>query len=419
MQNSDTDPSLSPPPALDPSSLPPSSSPTLHLSPATPSERLACFKLNAREWRGALTTPQYLTREAYLLEQELTRDGAITHWVLTESPTPLPNSDRNILASCESIRKVLLVARNGTVQDQVSHGIASVFCRAEYRGKGYAGRMMKEVGKRLETWQASSAEEGAEEQGTNACSILYSDIGKEFYSREGWLPMPSSHVQLSLLDEAGYESIRKRLNLPKIRELKTDDIEPEVWKHDSPRVRDTLAQKSRAAPEKTLIAIRPDPEHMRWHHAREEFQAKTLGFGDPTIKGAITNNPSPDSPMNAIIWTRVYQSNPSENILHILRLSNPPPSLDQPPTTESDILATAALLLRAQREAHTWNMQAGIQLWNPTQTTLEAAKLLSGVEKDVEVVVREKESIASLRWHDKREESEVVLWEFNEKYGWC
>jgi hypothetical protein len=51
----------------------------------------------------------------------------------------------------------------------VVHGIGSVFCPVEFRGRGYAGRMMELLGEKLRYWQSN-----------NGCpfSILFSDIGK-------------------------------------------------------------------------------------------------------------------------------------------------------------------------------------------------------------------------------------------------
>ena len=56
----------------------------------------------------------------------------------------------------------------------VSHGIGSVFFGRELRGRGYAQRMMGELGKALRTHQIEGEEE---------ClfTVLYSDIGKVRY----------------------------------------------------------------------------------------------------------------------------------------------------------------------------------------------------------------------------------------------
>jgi hypothetical protein len=122
--------------------------------------------------------PAYIRREQRLSETSLTCNGGITHWVLVDM-SHLPGGERRVLASCETIRKRALVAYRTAegvkVEEVVSHGIGSVFCPKEYRGKGYAGRMMRELSKLLRGWQVEGAAKGREK-----ClfTVLYSDIGK-------------------------------------------------------------------------------------------------------------------------------------------------------------------------------------------------------------------------------------------------
>lgn len=112
----------------------------------------------------------YICREKFLAKQALTRDGGITWWVLVDATKP-PNA-RPILCSCESLRKRALIARHtGQVEDVLSHGIGSVYCNPRYRNRGYAARMLKELGKKLDTWlQADGV--------STSFTVLYSDIGK-------------------------------------------------------------------------------------------------------------------------------------------------------------------------------------------------------------------------------------------------
>ncbi len=95
----------------------------------------------------------------------------MSSWVLVDSSIPV-SKHRKILASCETYRKRALIARQGRqVEEIVSHGIGSVFCDPQLRGHGYAGRMMKELGQKLDTWQ--------QEYGKKTdFSVLFSDIGK-------------------------------------------------------------------------------------------------------------------------------------------------------------------------------------------------------------------------------------------------
>jgi hypothetical protein len=161
-------------PALD--NLNKGDAPSLALVHPTEAEKQIQFNLNGSEWRGALSLPAYLRREATLSQQTLTRDGGISYWILVD--TSLPNNPldpdsgtRLPLASCETYRKKALVWQNGELKEVICHGIGSVFCANHLRKRGYAQRMMTELGKALKTYQTEDDQE---------ClfSILYSDIGK-------------------------------------------------------------------------------------------------------------------------------------------------------------------------------------------------------------------------------------------------
>ena len=156
--------------------LPPSDSPNLALLHPTQEEKIETWKLNGASWRGAMTPETYFRRETHLENQAFTKLGGITFWILVDS-TLAPN-ERPILASCESFRKPALVARGGIVEDVVSHGIGSVFCNPIYRKRGYAQRMMEELGKKLDTW---NQQDGKRTEFT----VLYSDIGKVCKSSTG------------------------------------------------------------------------------------------------------------------------------------------------------------------------------------------------------------------------------------------
>jgi len=158
------------PSIVDAPSLPSSDSATLALLHPTPEENLAATKVNGLSWRGPLCLEAYIRREKHLANQALTRDGGITFWILvntSETSTP-----RTVLASCETVRKRVLIRRqDGRVEDSIAHGIASVFCNPDLRGRGYARRMIQELGNALDTWQHA-------ERKIADFTVLFSDIGK-------------------------------------------------------------------------------------------------------------------------------------------------------------------------------------------------------------------------------------------------
>lgn len=386
------------PPALDAYALPSAQSPDLKLESATPLEHLQTSHLNAEEWKGPLDLQQYLEREEILQQVDLTKDGRITGWILTSDALPRnPDGSRPILASCETIQVSAYVAREGNLQNAQAHGIASVFTRSEYRGKGYAARMMAELGKRLESWQTL---EGL----PNAFSVLYSDIGPKFYARLGWKVFPSTHIHLDPLGRNEYDTAKSQF--PPVEDLTLSDLQqlPAVE-----YVKQRLQEQSKSRPSTTYVAIRPDMEHFAWHTARDEFQCRILGKGHPSTKGAIHRGTG-----LALIWCRVYAASERDWQLHILHTIIPP-SIQ---TTADVQAAMAALLLRAQLEASQWEMAAGVEVWDPTDLTVAAAQRLKSEEEcTVEVITRDKEHLCSLRWNDRDDED--VVWLSNEKYAWC
>ena len=386
--------------AIEPSSLPAAQSPELVLVPATPVEHEQCTRLNADEWRGPLTIEQYMQREQYLISQDLTRDGRETPWMLTSTKLSADkNGDRPILASCETILANAYVARAGKLDEVLTHGIGSVFCRAEHRGKGYAGRMMKELGKQLETWQQADGTKGV-------FSVLYSDIGQKFYSRFGWKVFPSTHIQLPTMTPKDYDTARQ--SLPDVANLYTGDLKSIPA---AEYVMQYLLSLSKREPNTAFVAIKPDAQHFAWHHAREEFVSTALGKQSPKVKGAIDRATG-----IALIWTRVYAADAKQWQLHVLHTVVPP----EVQSTVQGMKSLSALLLRAQAEAHTAGMTAGVEVWDPSNLILAAAQDLRTDKHDkIEVINRDEEHVCSLRWTSPDSDADTVIWAYNQKYAWC
>lgn len=189
-------------------------------------------------------------------------------------------------------------------------------------------------------------------------------------------------------------------------------------------LRERVAQRSLGG--KAAVAIIPDVETFRWHHTREDFVGQELHGKTPVVKGAMVEDAA--GKRTWCIWTRMwYNSNPEEakgNVLHILRLVHEDASDgDEAAASEEGANAAqgshaaasvAALLVVAQAEAGKWGM-GEVDIWNPTSCTLAAARML---DSSAQVVHREKESIASLRWYGEKAD-EQVEWMSNEKYAWC
>ncbi|PVI08588.1 hypothetical protein DM02DRAFT_578760 [Periconia macrospinosa] len=399
--------------------LPDGASAGLALVHPTADEKLHQFKLNGNEWRGALSHEAYLRREHTLSNQALTRDNGITYWILidtaaTQNALDPKSPSRLPLASCETYRKKALVWRDGKVQDTICHGIGSVFCAPQLRGRRYGQRMMQEVGQVLKTHQVGRDRE---------ClfSVLYSDIGKNFYAKYGgWEPFTSSHVSIPAGDS-------KHVNTgatPIARPLYAGDL-AELCAIDETLIRKGFEARPRGS--NVAVALIPDVETMQWHHAREEFVGAELHGKEPKVKGAIVGEVIGKRVW--MYWTRVwYNGNPQEtkgNTLYVLRLvvegrvqagwhsSNDKQEYDSDQEQE----AIMSLLAMAQREAEEWKMEQ-VEVWNPSPVTVEAARRLHPTAERED---REEESIASLKWYAEHEGpvASSIDWVCNEKYGWC
>lgn len=387
---------LSPPPAADPALLPNGDSSDLELVIATSEEVEHTILLNSVSWAGPLSADAYLRREEHLSATDLSKDGGISNWVLVSKHDH--QSPRTILAACESIRKRALVAskQTGEVKDSWAFGIGSVYCRNEYRGKGYALRMMAELRKKLEFWQ--------QEHNSKAdFTVLYSDIGKKFYAKNGWIPYASSHVSLSPKAEAKMDN--------RVQLLRANDL-PELCRKDEQVLRQVLGDFSSQSHEFRLAWI-PDIATMTWHHAREEFLASELLEKTPEIKGALIKSETGASTW--CIWSRIFSKNQKENVLYILRIVVEGEDHTGKHLNPQHVEQVAACLSAAQEQANQWGMQS-VDIRNPSSTVMAACQQL---RPGLELIHRDQESIACLNWYGEQPGLDRIEWVANEKFGWC
>ncbi|MCJ1384556.1 hypothetical protein MMC17_007673 [Xylographa soralifera] len=381
--------------------LPLSSSPTLHLTHPTLAEKEATWRLNGTAWRGALSLEAYLRREHHLASQPLTQHGGITYWILVDAAESTASADpksphpRTILASCETLRKRALVARRAsapTVTAITAHGIGSVFCAPALRKRGYAGRMMAELGRALAAHQQADGQ-------SSLFNVLYSDIGKQFYARRGWHARESRHVSLPAV-LGGEEQ-----NGVGLRPLYAADLGA-LCEADERILRRRMGRWGVGGVD-TRVAFVPDVETMAWHHAREEFAAREVLERRPEVKGAVVEGV--EGRVWAV-WTRTFGAGEEGNVLHVLRMVVGGEGGEEGEGAWS-VEAAAEVLRAAQREAGRWAMKT-VEVWNPERVVVVAARRIVG---EVEVVERDEESITSLMWYGEGE----VEWVGNEKYGWC
>lgn len=215
----------------------------------------------------------------------------------------------------------------------------------------------------------------------------------------------------------------KETALSGVRPLRADDLE-ELCSLDERILRAEIARD--VPPKKTRVALIPDLKTMQWHHAREEFAGREMLGREPDIKGAHAE--CEDTSQVWCIWTRTFGSPEAGNTLNILRFfiegeenivrieSQTRHDLtDLESIHQARLQGAAAVLHAAQVEAARWDMK-DVQIWNPSALVVLAARQ---IEPSTELVHRDDESIASLRWHGEPEDRLKVEWVGNEKYAWC
>lgn len=388
-----------------PPQLPLSDSPNLHLTHPTADECIKIWTETFSSWKDSLTLPLYLKESQFLTTVPLAKDGGMTAWILVDKT--LAPDQRPILCSCETFRKRSLSSdATGTLQETIVHGIASVFCPPQYRGRGYAARHMGELAKRLRDWQS--------EHGKVVASTLYSDIGKLYYGKLGWKANTNNwHVCFAPLME--WPALAE--------EILKEDL-GELCRRDEDMIRRAVTQAGGSG--KRRMTILADLDHMLWHISKEEFACQHIFGRIPQAKGAIAGLPGHQV---WAIWTHRYYGNPKEtnsNVLYILRLvmegdetANKVPGTyakeSLPPVTEETEAAVNAVLRAAQSEAAKWELDH-VKLWEPSPLV---QSLVAQHGPDYVRCEREEDSVASVLWYDDGQGSQVAAWINNEYYAWC
>lgn len=395
---------------FDLSGLPNSKSPSLHLTQPTPNECAKIWSNTAASWRDALTGSDYLQEQLFLTTVPLAKENGMTTWILVEK-NDLPDQ-RRILCSCETyLKRSLMSDASGKVEDVIVHGIASVFCPADLRRRGYGARFMSELAKALRTWRADRARV--------AGSVLYSDIGRDYYAPHGWQPNPTNwHVGLPP---------RKTSTSSQTQEVVEDNL-AELCQKDETIVRAAMAAPTDGV--KKRVTVLPDLDHMLWHIAKENFITERLFGKIPRSKGAIAGSSG-----NQVwaIWTHRYyghlDAESPGNVLYILRLVvEGDDSANKPQNTvgrengvrvamqEEKGAALVAVLQHAQAEAAEWRLDQ-VKLWEPTPWVLD---VIMNSNISYSVAKREKDSVACCLWYDENGGTEAApAWINNEHYAWC
>ncbi|RFN45012.1 lysine acetyltransferase protein [Fusarium flagelliforme] len=385
------------------SDLPDANDPNLGLAHPTAEELVKIWTRTSSSWKDSLPVHVFLEESEYLTTVPLAKDGGMTYWILVDKR--LSPNERPILCSCESILKRAITSDpDGNVEDAIVHGIASVFCFEEHRGRGYAARHMTEMSKALRNWKS--------EQGVIIGSILYSDIGKKYYSTLGWLPHPNE-AQLVFPSVNGAKPTS-------VQDILEDDI-ASLCERDEAMIRAAMGNPSSETKRVTVV---PNVEHMLFHIRKEDFATKHLFGHIPKVKGCIAGPPG--SQVWAI-WYHRYYGHPdpadASNVLYIMRLVVEGDDTRSQSTSNSagreiagdQLKALESVIKAAQVDAAEWRLQH-VKLWDPTPLVRKAI-IQIGLQHETS---ERDEHIASGLWYDADDcVGATPEWIANEYYSFC
>ena len=353
---------------------------------ATPHQRLLSWELNGVSWAPPMTIAQYTQRETTLSETALSANGGTRYCVLHPRGDP-----ETIVSACEVTRKKGVVADAEGVREVEGYAIASVFTNPDYRGQGLAGYLLKKVQEMVD----ATAEFGA----------LYSDIGREYYTRLGWKDFRSAQALLTTVETKGGE---EELVLPGVEgavELIGEDEAAALCEKDVAAVKARLGRERDGAAT-TRIAFLPTPEQLRWHFARDRYMCHRLLGREVVHRGARTADGAA-----WILWDHDLR----EKKIKVLRIVTG--EADGEEKRRRDV---RALLLAALAEARDWDLQK-VLVWAPSaEQTAAVGEIWRELGPRVHVALEEREdgSIPSLRWRGDKA-LDGVVWEDNEYYAWC
>jgi hypothetical protein len=214
--------------------------------------------------------------------------------------------------------------------------------------------------------------------GGKALSVLYSDIGPDFYDKNGgWKAYDAVELLIPSGREFGDTLSADMLNL-KDAEVYIDE--------DVKKIKNEFVDGEDG--EDLIFQLLPQYEELDWASVRDRHLAKHLKLQEQENFGAKVT--SVDG-WGYVLWFHEYQS----FTLTILRMREPP--------TDAGM---RGLLQAALSEARQSGLE-NVKIWSPS----ERLENLTGVKRDVR-----KDAIPSLRYFG---EHEKVRWRYNEALGWC
>ena len=286
------------------------------------------------EWGDLLTEDEYVERENTLRKTEAAQIGH-QGWTLVK--------DGESLSGCETLEHRAFVLRPGKaeVESTLCHNIGTVFTPKEQR-KGFGSTMMLHLAKALKDFVKRGGDTVKPD-----FSYLFSDIGQDFYAKNGWRVMDDrTFIQIRTeLDRKNQFSGQCSPPWGAVTNIEVDfnhmasdcvnktaslKIIENLCAMDRKLLKQSLKDRQAKDGTKTYVAVQPTPEIFTWFWTREQFTTETFkrdGKRDqvkkspnvarrfalanyqekprPTIKGAVVTFSGRQS-LGWILWSRMF-----------------------------------------------------------------------------------------------------------------
>jgi GNAT superfamily N-acetyltransferase len=377
----------------------------MEFSEATAEQRQLSWKLCGHSWASPMSIDDYVEREQHMADHELNRDGGCQYWVLYLKGYP-----RQVIASCETTRKRMLISDGNGSPTREGHGyaIANVYTNPSYRRQGMAAFLLRRVQEQIDT--------------NSDCSVLYSDSGRSYYAGLGWASFGSHQATLTLLPPSPSTSTQppsyRSPSTPQTLPLQASHL-PDLCQRDQAQLTRTFKAIPADDP-KTRFAFLPTHGQISWHLARAAFDASRLF---PGVVGTTdtTGTTTPSPVIGAITvdksawayWAHDWR----RKRLRVLRVVHDDGGTGTSRGVEE---AFTALLAAAAVEARRWGFTK-VVLWNPVEAVRVACKGVGNAQPEgVKVVFEDRVEgwVPSLRWNGARPVGGVA-WEEHNGYCWC
>ncbi|KAF9054541.1 hypothetical protein BJ165DRAFT_1412955 [Panaeolus papilionaceus] len=364
------------------------------------------------------TLEEYLARDDSMDSLPSALNGRVSVWVLAHRDSPTGN----FLCACRTFKRDASIIRkpHNVVESAVGYAIASVFTPKANRKKGYASHMM-----RLLHWvlapQSALPRQFPPEWGAPpprcddfvgdaAFSVLYSDVGYDFYhlsgllpgSQDGWVVQRPSTTVWDVSKTSTHANSFGTTHTENWKWLSFQDMS-RVWDLDADQMKSDLADYAFLDGEESVFCFHPGKGVADYQVQRLEVYWRKV---QPPLRHWGVYLAPEDSPTTALdnqslstfaSWTVEYRP-PTVNSLVITRIR----------ATRASFKALMPIILEfADRHGI-----SEVEIWN-----LESSLTKLATEMGAKTFDRE-DHLPSFKWYGI-EDSTRVTWAFNEKFSWC